>query len=95
MQMFDPAHPGELLREFMQDGLTVTAFAKHLRMTRANLSMILNGRLAISPAVAMKLGDALPAWDAEFWMRLQMQYDLAQERRKKRTKILPLLQKAA
>jgi len=45
MSMFNPPHPGLLVRECMGEKLTVNALAKHLGMTRANLSMILNGRI--------------------------------------------------
>jgi antitoxin HigA-1 len=95
MEMFNPAHPGQIVREWMGEEITVTALAQHLGMTRANLSKILNGKMSVSAAVAIKLGEAFPKTDAQLWMRLQMQYDLAQERRKKRAKIRPILPKAA
>jgi addiction module HigA family antidote len=98
MEMFNPPHPGAGVRAWMGDEITVSALAKHLGMTRANLSMILNGRLGISAMVALKLSEAFPKTDAQFWMNLQTQYDLAQARKRKRTKIAPastLLKKAA
>jgi addiction module HigA family antidote len=90
MEMYDPAHPGRLVRAWMGDTITVSTLAKHLGMTRANLSMILNGRLGISPSMALKLGDAFPKTDARFWMTAQVLYDLAHARRKKRRKITPV-----
>jgi addiction module HigA family antidote len=60
--------------------------------------MILNGRLGISATMAIKLSEAFPKTDAQFWMNLQIQYDLAQARRRRRKKIAPvypLLNKAA
>jgi addiction module HigA family antidote len=98
MEMFNPPHPGAGVRAWMGDQITVSALAKHLGMTRANLSMILNGRLGISAAVALKLSEAFPETNAKFWMDLQTQYDLAQARKRKRVKIAPvstLLKKAA
>jgi addiction module HigA family antidote len=98
MEMFNPAHAGEILREYMGDDVTVTALAKHLGMTRANLSRILNGHMRISAIVATKLSEAFPQADAGFWLRLQDQYDLAQVRKTRRTKLAPIrdvLQKAA
>jgi addiction module HigA family antidote len=94
MQMFNPCHPGEILREYMGERITVTALAKHLGVPRGNLSMILNGRLGVSAAIAMKLSEAFPNSDAELWLGLQNQYDLAQMRKKKRTKIQPVLAEA-
>ena len=90
MEMYNPSHAGAILREWMYNDITVSALAKHLNMTRANLSMILNGRLGISAAVALKLADAFPKTDARFWLNLQTQYDLAHARRRKRRKIAPI-----
>lgn len=42
MEMYNPSHPGRLIREEMGDRITVTALARHLGVTRAQLSMILN-----------------------------------------------------
>ncbi|MDQ2926528.1 MAG: HigA family addiction module antitoxin [Acidobacteriota bacterium] len=95
MEMFNPPHPGAALREFMGEELTVSELAVHVKTTRANLSMLLNGRLGISAAMAVKLSEAFPNSSAQFWLNLQNNYDLAQVRKKKRAKILPVLRKAA
>ena len=79
----------------MGDTLTVGALAKHLGMTRANLSMILNGRLGISAAVALKLSQAFPNSSPQFWMTLQANYDLSQALKRKRRKISPIFKSAA
>src|ERR1035437_4772373 len=89
MPMFNPSHPGEVLREYMGDDLTVSALAVHLGVTRANLSMILNGRAGISAAMSLNLDDAFPTSEG-FWLRLQTNYDLAQARRLKKQKIRPV-----
>jgi len=91
MEMYNPPHPGLIVRECMGEDLTVKALAKHLGMTRANLSMILNGRMAISPLVAVKLGEAFPNQNAELWLALQAKYDLWHAKRRKRMKIQPLV----
>jgi antitoxin HigA-1 len=89
MKMFNPPHPGRLVREFMGP-VTVTQMAQHLDMTRANLSMILNGRAGISAMVAIKLSEALPNWPPSFWLALQNDYDLWHANRVKRPKIKPI-----
>jgi addiction module HigA family antidote len=89
MPMFNPSHPGEILREYMGDDLTVSALAAHLGVTRANLSMILNGRAGISAAMSLKLDDAFRTSEG-FWLRLQSNYDLAQARRLQKHKIRPI-----
>lgn len=79
--MKNPAHPGEILRELYLEplGLTVTAAAKGLGVSRKTLSELLNGRFGISPEMAFRLAKAFGA-DPEFWLRLQNSYDLAQVR---------------
>ena len=80
--MINPTHPGESIRNGLDEsGWTVTECAARLGVTRNNLSRLLNGRIGISARVA--LGLETVGWsNAEFWMRLQANYDLAQERRK-------------
>ncbi len=75
--MFDPPHPGEILREDYLEplDLSVTAAAKGLGISRKGLSAILNGRTGISPAMAVKLSKAFGT-TPELWLNLQSQYDL-------------------
>jgi len=93
MLMYNPSHPGDLLREEMGDRITVTALAKHLGVTRAQLSMILNGRAGVSPLMSLKLDEAFRKSEG-FFSRVQQGYDLAQARRIKRKKIKPLVPKS-
>ena len=76
--MKDPCHPGEIVRECL-DGLklNVTDGAAALGVTRTTLSRVLNGKAAVSPEMAVRLSKAFGS-TAGFWMRLQMNYDLAQ-----------------
>ena len=77
MQMYDPPHPGELIREdcLTPLGLSVTAAAKWLGVSRQSLSELLNGRNGISPEMAIRLEKA--GWGtAETWLRTQLSYDL-------------------
>jgi len=75
--MYNPPHPGEILRELCVEalGLTVTDAAKALKVSRKTLSTLLNGRAGISPEMAMRLSKVFGR-TAEGWMRLQLQYDL-------------------
>jgi len=58
--MFNPPHPGEVLRELCLDPLelTVTEAAKALGVSRKTLSALLNGRSGISPEMAIRLSKA-------------------------------------
>ena len=95
MKMHSPAHPGAILAQYMGESLTVSALARHLGMTRANLSMILNGRLGVTASVAVRLADAFPQSDAIFWLNLQAQFDIAKALKIKRKPIKPVLAAAA
>jgi addiction module HigA family antidote len=78
----NPSHPGESVRDSMKAmGWTVTESADRLGMSRNALSRLLNGRCGISPATALAL-ERIGWSNAEFWMRRQAYYDLAQERRR-------------
>ena len=90
-RMFNPPHPGEVLRDGVLDGtgITVTEAARQLRVTRAALSRILNGRAGISPDMAVRLGKWLDH-SPESWLRMQMDYDLWQAERRPRASIRPL-----
>jgi addiction module HigA family antidote len=92
MQMYNPAHPGRVLREFMGD-MTISALAKHLGVTRTNLSLILNEKAGVSALMGLKLDEAFGTSEG-LWAGMQLQYDLAQARKKKRAKV-PLLKLAA
>lgn len=74
MRMFDPPHPGLVLRDYLA-GVSVTAAAEHLGVTRAALSRVLNGKAAISAEMALRLSDALGT-TPDLWAGMQSQYDL-------------------
>lgn len=76
-------YPGEVIRELCLDpaGLTVTAAAEVLGVSRKALSELLNGHAGISPEMAVRLSKAFGG-STESWLTLQMQYDLAQVQRK-------------
>jgi len=77
MKMFDPPHPGVVLRELCLEplGLSVTRAAEALGVTRKTLSAILNGRAGISPEMAIRLSKAFST-SAESWLTQQAYYDL-------------------
>ena len=80
MPMYNPSHPGGAIRANLEElGWTVTECARKLGVARHTLSRLLNERTGISPAMALGL-ERLGWSDADFWMRVQGGYDLAQER---------------
>ena len=85
MQMHNPPHPGEILRDLCLEPLklSVTDAAKALGVSRKTLSAVLNGRAGISPEMVVRLSIAFDT-TAESWLNQQVQYDLwlAEKRRK-------------
>ena len=83
MMMHNPPHPGVIIREdcLAPLGLSVTAAAAGLGVSRGSLSELLNGHNGVSPEMAIRLEKA--GWGtAESWLRNQLTYDLwrAQQR---------------
>ncbi len=83
MDMHNPPHPGEVIRELCLTplGITVTEAARALGVSRKSLSELLNGRSGVSPEMALRLAKAFDT-TAETWLEQQMQYDLWQARKK-------------
>ncbi len=79
--MHNPAHPGEVLRQFMPEGLPIGKVAKRLGVTRQALSAILNGRAGISAPMALRLEAAFDT-RAEMWLGTQTNYDLWHARKR-------------
>ena len=83
MRMHNPPHPGEIIREDCLNplGLTVTAAAEWLGVSRQSLSELLNGRNGVSADMAIRLEKA--GWsNAETWMGVQLAYDLWQAKQR-------------
>jgi len=80
--MKNPAHPGRIVRHDCLEplGLSVTAGAKVLGVTRQALNNIVNGKSGISPEMAIRLTKAFGSTE-ETWLRVQLAYDLAQARK--------------
>ena len=72
-----PVHPGEIIREDIlpEAGLSVTATAKALGVSRQMVHEILAGRKPLSAVMCMKVSRLFGS-TPEFWMRLQADYDL-------------------
>jgi len=77
MSMFNPPHPGEVIRELCIDplGLSVTDAAKGLGVSRKALSELLNGKSGISPLMAIRLSKGFGG-TPESWLKQQIAYDL-------------------
>ena len=75
--MHNPAHPGEVLRDLYLKplGVSITAAADALGVTRKHVSEIVNGHAPVSADMAIRLAAALGT-EPEIWVNMQAQYDL-------------------
>lgn len=80
MQMKNPVHPGQLVKECLDDlGLSVAEAAAGLGITRQQLHKVVTQKSSVSPEMAYRLEQAFGG-TADTWLKMQMNYDLAQVR---------------
>jgi addiction module HigA family antidote len=93
--MHNPAHPGEILRELYLKPMhvTITQAAEALGVSRKHVSAIVNGRVPVTPDMAMRLAAAF-ATEAQLWVNLQAQHDLWVVSQKKPPNVKALRQAA-
>ncbi len=92
MRMKYPPHPGKHVRVNCLEplGLSVTGGAKALGVSRQALNNLVNEKAGISAEMAVRL-EKMGWGEAEGWLRLQSNYDLAQVMlREKRIKVQPI-----
>ena len=87
-RMHIPPHPGEILREFLPEGMTVDAVAGRLGVSRVQLSRVLNGRSGISADMAIRIG-LLTRTTPESWLTGQTKWDLWQASQKPTPAVQP------
>jgi len=85
-RMHNPAHPGEVLREWLPEGMTITKAAKELQISRITLSKVLNGKAGVTAGMALRLS---------VWLGMQTQWDLWQAEQQPIPNIKPLNRLAA
>ncbi|MGH8137452.1 MAG: HigA family addiction module antitoxin [Steroidobacteraceae bacterium] len=75
--MHSPAHPGEVLKGMYMEplGVTVTKAADALGVSRKHVSAIVNGRVPVTPDMAVRLAGVFGT-EPEIWVNLQAQHDL-------------------
>ncbi len=89
-----PAHPGEiLLEEFLIPlGMTRVALARHIGVSSRQINEIVRRKRSVTPTTAWQLAQTFGT-SPEFWANLQMSYDLAMSRPKKRIPGINLIRK--
>ena len=82
METKNPVHPGLLVKECLDDlGLSVAEAAKGLGITRQQLHNVIAGRSSVTPEMAIRFEKAFGS-TADTWLRMQMNYDLVQMRKR-------------
>jgi antitoxin HigA-1 len=95
-RMKNPPHAGALVRENIEAlGLSIARAAEGLGVTRQQLYRVIRGENGVSPEMALRLEKAFGG-AAEFWLKMQMSFDLARVRaRGEEIKVAPFERKAA
>jgi len=85
MAIKSPPHPGDFIRtEIIKPaGLSVTAAAIALQVSRPALSSLLNGRADVSGDMALRIEKAFGV-QMDTLMRMQASYDIAQTRKREK-----------
>lgn len=83
MPMKNPPHPGELIRTEIIEGLglSVSKAAEILAVRRATLSVLLHGKAALTPEMALRIEKAISP-DMHHLLRMQLAYDVARTRQR-------------
>jgi addiction module HigA family antidote len=80
MEIKNPVHPGLLVKECIDDlGLSVAEAATGLGITRQQLHKVIARKSSVTPEMAFRLEKAFGGV-ADTWLKMQMNYDLAQVR---------------
>jgi len=96
MAGLEPVHPGALLREDILPamGKSKVEIAELIHVSRQALHSILSEKAAVTPEMALRFGK-LCGNGAEFWLRLQLQFDLWRASQTVDTSAIPTLEATA
>ena len=89
-----PTHPGEMLKEeFLTPlGLTQRELAKRLKVSYPRLNELIHARRGMTPDTALRLEQLLGV-EAQFWLNLQLAWDLYHARRSTQAKAIRQIQR--
>ena len=81
MNMYNPPHPGEFIRDVYLDELDVSirVVAEKLKVSPSTFARLVNGQSKITPEMAVRLSKVLGR-SPESWLTMQNNYDLWQVR---------------
>lgn len=96
MTMYNPPHPGELIRDVYLEAtdLSVRQIAENMDVSASTLSRLVNGNSSVSPEMAIRLSICLGR-SPESWLAMQDHYDLWIAKKQLNVKKLKQIQFAA
>lgn len=82
INLYDPVHPGEFIREMFMEPFEIPAaeLAEKLEVSQSSLSRLLNGKTDLSYEMALRLSKVIGR-SAESWVNMQAQYSLSKNRK--------------
>ncbi|WP_299999201.1 HigA family addiction module antitoxin [uncultured Cedecea sp.] len=82
MKMANPAHPGEIIAETLEDmHVSLRQFAKAMNIAPSTASRLLSGQTAVTPEMALRLSAVIGS-TPETWLKIQINCSLYQARQK-------------
>ncbi len=93
MKMYNPPHPGEIIKGLWLDpmDISITQAAAAMGVSRKTISKIVNGNGRVTPEMAVRLSLALGS-SPESWLGHQATYDLWQiDQKRTELKVISLL----
>ncbi len=71
-----PVHPGEFLKEILDElGISQAVFARAVGLSAMRISHVINGRRPVTAEMALLFGKAF-GQTPQYWINLQAAYDL-------------------
>lgn len=79
MKMYNPMHPGEVIKELYLEGsgVSLRAVAEALGVSAPTFSRLVSGKSSVSVEMALRLERVLGG-SAESWLQMQTNYDMWQ-----------------
>ena len=92
MEMYNPAHAGEILKEYLHSA-NISETAQKLGIERSTLTDIIKGKQAVNADMAIRLSKLLPNTSPKFWLGIQEGYDIWQAKQQNNyDNVIPLSQ---
>lgn len=77
MKMANPAHPGEIIAETLEDmHISLRQFAKAMQIAPSTASRMISGHTAVTPEMALRLAVVIGS-TPETWLKIQSNYSLS------------------